>query len=384
MLRLSRMLSGGYLLLALLIALLTLFVGPLGWAPFQMPTIGPGGAPVVVTIAYSSEKEQWLKDAAGRFAATSPRVGGRPVQLVLEGRGSREIVTDIVQRGYQPTVVTPASMLQIEQLRSSWAATRGGTIIDSDNNALRPLVITPLVLLAWEDRATPIEGASAGSFWKDIQPALSAPGDGIHFGHTNPETSNSGLQTLLLLAYGYSGADDLSAAQVQDPEFRTWLAGIELAVPAQEDSTSKLMNDMLRYGPSTYDFVAIYENLAIEAMSSPAASGNGGLRVFYPPATILSDHPYVVLSAPWVSSEQRQAAGQFRDFLLSPDIQKLALQQYGFRPANPQVQLSPDDPASPFGRYAASGIRIDTPPQVAVPPGDVIDKLVQTWNDARR
>lgn len=381
MLRLSRMLSGGYLLLALLIALITLFIGPVGWAPFQLATVGPGGAPVVITIAYGTEKEQWLRDAAVRFSATSPRVGGRPVQIVLEGKGSREIVADVAQGNYQPTVVSPASSVQIERLRAAWAATRGGAILGDGADAPRPLVITPLVLLAWQSRSAPIERAAAGNLWQDLQPVLAS--DKIKFGHTNPETSNSGAQTLLLLADGYSGGA-LGMAQAQDPGFREWLAGVEHAVPALEDSTGNLMTDMLRFGPSKYDVVAVYENLAIEAMSAPAAQNYGGLRAFYPPVTILSDHPYAILSAPWVSPEQRQAAEQFRDFLLSREIQQLALDTYGFRPASPQIQINPGDPASPFGRYASSGIQIDLPPQLDLPAGDVIDALVATWRSARQ
>jgi ABC-type sulfate transport system substrate-binding protein len=140
---------------------------------------------------------------------------------------------------------------------------------------------------------------------------------------------------------------------------------------------------MLRFGPSKYDFVTVYENLAIEAMGSPAAGSYGGLRAFYPPATILSEHPYAVLSGAWVSDQQRQAAGQFGDFLLSREIQQIALDRYGFRPANPQAQINVSDQGSPFGRYAARGIRLDLPQQVVVPPGDVLDALVATWKSAR-
>lgn len=384
MLRLSRILSGGYLVLVLLITLLTLFVGPLGWAPFQLATIGPGGAPVIVTLAYSTEKESWLKAAVERFAATNPRIGGRSIQIVLEGKGSREIVSDIVQGSSQPTVFSPASMLQIEQLRSAWAAKSSSPIIGTGTDAPRPLVITPLVLLAWEKRAEPIKQALAGDFWKQIQSKLGTR-DGItHFGHTNPETSNSGAQTLLLLAYAYNGSSELSLAQAQDVGFRDWLRGVEQAVPTDEESTSTLMTDMLRFGPSKYDFVAIYENLAIEAMSRPAVSSNGGLRVIYPPATILSDHPYAILNATWVTSEQRQAAAQFRDFLLSREMQQLALDSYGFRPVSSQVQINQSDPLNPFVRYVTSGIQIDVPPQVAVPSGNVIDALVATWKASRQ
>lgn len=373
MLRIAKILSGSYLSLALLVTLITLFITPLGWAPLQLPTLGPGSAPIVVTIAYSSEKEQWLKAAAERFAASNPRIGGHTITIVLESNGSREMVADILYGGYQPTVFSPASMLQIEQLRAA-----NSSLIGSP----QPLVITPLVLVAWEDRAEPIEQALQGDFWKQFQADLTA--QKIKFGHTNPETSNSGAQTLILLAYGYHTSDDLSLDQVEDDKFLEWLSGIEQAVPSDEESSSKLITDMLRYGPSKYDFVSIYENLAIEALGSPAADNNGGLHIFYPPATILSDHPYAILNAPWVTSDQRQAAEMFRTFLLSRDIQQLASDEYGFRPANLQVQINPNDTSSPFREYAANGLQLDLPPQVTIPSGEVIDALVATWQQTQK
>ena len=381
MLRLSRMLSGGYLLLTLLITLITLFVGPLGWAPFQFATIGPGSAPVVVTVAYSTEKEQWLKNAVTRFAATNPHIGGRSVQIVLEGKGSREMVTDIVQGSYQPTVISPASMMQVDQLRTAWMIAKGptaGLIIAAEAPA--SLVITPLVLLAWKDRAAPIEQATtSGDFWNTIQKALTASGGRMHFGHTNPETSNSGLLTLLLLADGYG---DTTEENASSPAFQEWLRGIERAVPQGEESTGTLTTDMLRFGPSKYDFVAVYENLAIEAMSSPAAGSNGGLHVFYPPTTVVSEHPYALLNAPWVTSDQRQGAIQFRDFLLSRELQQLAIQQYGFRPASQQVQIDLGDAASPFRHYADKGVQVTIPNQLSIPANEVTSALIAAWKVA--
>lgn len=392
MLRLSRTLAGIYLLVAVVVLAYTLALGPLGWAPFQLATLGPGGAPVVVTIAYSTEKQAWLEDAVRRFLAANPHVGGRPIQIVLESRGSREIVNDIVENNYRPTVVSPASMAQIEQLRSAWAARQGGTIIGNGADAPQPLVITPLVLVTWADRASVLEQAagSPDKFWETLHTALTAPGGWadlggssawgqVKFAHTSPETSNSGLQTLLLLAYGYQRSSSLSVAQAQDPGFREWLLGVENALPAQlEQSTGALMTDMVRFGPSKYDFVAVYENLAIEAIDTAAKRGQE-LRIFYPPATILSDHPYAVLDAPWVSNAERAAARQFRDFLLAGEMQELALRDYSFRPANPQVAIDPSDTRSPFKRYTANGVKIDIGDQVTIPPGDVIDALVATW-----
>ena len=395
MLRLSRTLAGIYLLLAAAITAYTLLIAPMGWAPFQLDTVGPAGAPVTITIAYSTEKEQWLNEAVTRFEAEKPRVGGRPIQIELRGMGSREIVSEIVDNRYQPTVISPASMLQIEQLRSAWAARRGGQIIGDGGNAPQPLVITPMVLVAYAERAAVIDQAGTGdTFWENLNRALTTPngwqdlggqqGWGrVKFAHTSPETSNSGLQTLLLLAYGYyRNTGDLTIDQVRSGEFRDWLGGVEGAVPGQFiDSTNTLMTDMLRFGPSKYDFISVYENLAIESMPLAERQGHK-LRVFYPPANIISDHPYAVLDAPWVGAAERAAATQFRDFLLSSEMQRLALNDYGFRPANPGIRIDPNDANSPFNRYAAAGIRLDIAEQVAVPSGDVIDTLVATWRSA--
>jgi ABC-type Fe3+ transport system substrate-binding protein len=390
MLRLSRLLSGGFLFVALGVTLLNLVGFPLGSAPFQLAPIGPAGEPVRIEIAYGTEKRAWLEDAVTRFAATNPRVRGRPIEIVLKGIGSREMVTDIVQNEYQPTVVSPASMIQIELLRDQWARkTNGGQIIPATASAAQPLVLTPLVVVAWEERASVLWQNDPANFWQDIHRVTAAqqgwaefgkPEWGfVNFGHTSPETSNSGLQTLLLLAYGYHNkARDLTSADITSPEFQQWLTEVERAVPQFGESTGLLMEDMLRFGPSKYDFIAVYESLAIENFQ--IAEGRGGrIRVFYPPANIYSEHPYAILNAPWVSADQRDAATQFRDFLLSSEIQEIALKQYGFRPANLQVAIDPNDQTNPFVRYANYGITYDIAEQVAVPPADVLNTLIELW-----
>jgi Ca-activated chloride channel homolog len=52
----------------------------------------------------------------------------------------------------------------------------------------------------------------------------------------------------------------------------------------------------------------------------------------------VSDHPFVILNAPWVDANLRAAAEAYRDFLLARPQQERAL-QLGFRPADPQIAL---------------------------------------------
>ena len=82
-----------------------------------------------------------------------------------------------------------------------------------------------------------------------------------------------------------------------------------------------------------------YENLVLLYQEEAQQRGGEPLQIFYPGLNAVSNHPFAVLDAPWVSNEQKLAAQQFRDFLLSPEQQLQAL-NYGFRPSDPNIQLT--------------------------------------------
>jgi ABC-type sulfate transport system substrate-binding protein len=126
-----------------------------------------------------------------------------------------------------------------------------------------------------------------------------------------------------------------------------------------------------------YDMVAVYESTAIEQADN-AKGRYGELRVYYPPATVMSDHPFCVLNAEWVTPEKAQAAKAFVDYLTSRKAQELALFKYGFRPADDSIAL--DQAGSPFARYAANGLMVQLPPQVQVPRGEVLNTLLDFWS----
>ncbi|NJL34472.1 MAG: solute-binding protein, partial [Chloroflexaceae bacterium] len=79
------------------------------------------------------------------------------------------------------------------------------------------------------------------------------------FGQTNPESSNSGIQTLVLLAYSFhEKVNGLSNADILDADFQAWLDDMQEAVLEFPSSTGTLMQDVVRFGPSKYDFVVVY------------------------------------------------------------------------------------------------------------------------------
>jgi ABC-type Fe3+ transport system substrate-binding protein len=202
----------------------------------------------------------------------------------------------------------------------------------------------------------------------------------VKFGHTDPLRSNSGFMAVLLMTYNYFGkTSGLTAEDIlADQGYQDWFLAFEQSISEFEYSTGPLMEKMIAYGPSTYDMVAVYEATAIEQAEN-AVGRYGELRVYYPPATVWSDHPFCLLDAEWVTPEKARAAQVFMDYLLTEEAQQTALLQYGFRPALAGIPL--EQPGSPFERYAANGFQanLSSLPTVEVPPGNVLSTLLDFW-----
>jgi hypothetical protein len=386
MLRLSRIIAIGYIAICLVALGITALAGPLGYAPFPV-VAGPARPPIVVTVWYSTEKKEWLEDAKKRFDATNPVLGGRPIQVQLRQLGSREIVERVANQDWRgdlpPVAISPASGM--------WLDMYSVPIAKAGAAAPQSLVLSPLVVVGWADRAKALWPNGPQDLWHELHDAIADPNGWkahggqelwgqVKFGHTSPLTSNSGAQTLILLAYSYKHKSaKLSSADVNDPAFGQWLAEIESGVSSFGDSTGTFMNDIVSKGPSQYDFGVVYENLALQSMDAATKRQGQALQIYYPPATLFSDHPFVTLDGAWTKPEERAAAGTFRDFLRSGPIQQLAL-QYGFRPSDPSVDINSADASNPFRKYQPNGVQAEIAQQAETPPAEVVNSLLELWN----
>lgn len=362
MLRISRTIAGIYVLATLILVVITIVFGPIGWSPFPLPTAAP---PIRVELAVSSEKEAWLRGALERFARTRPTINGRAVEVRMRVTGSRDLITAIERDGYQPTVVSPASELQLAELRQ-WQA-------DLLREPAQPLAFTPLVALMRKAPAT--EGIA--NPWQLWQRQFPAQINTVKIGISSPTKSNGGLQSLIVLAAQYHETTSLTVDQANDLGLKEWLRQLNRRIEKWPESTGTLTTDFV-ISPGTYDIITTYENLALQTFRQGEGRGLQ-LRVYYPNTTIVSDHPYAILTAPWVGNAERAAAHLLRDFLLSTAEQTIAMREYGFRPAHPQVTIDLNDSTSLFGRYRDYGLQLDLTSQLATPSPDVVSALVTTW-----
>jgi Ca-activated chloride channel family protein len=355
------------------------------------PAPPPSGPVVEIGVAYGTEKKKWLEWAVGEFAQTE---AGKQIKVQLIPMGSVEAGHAIAQNegrvgDKRIHVWSPASTLNREVFMSEWELRHSGEPIVKDKEV--SLAMTPMVFVMWKARQEAFKTHYPEVTFQSIKEAMEMEGGwgGIakkpdwglfKFDHTDPNKSNSGLATLVLMAYDFHNKNkNLTPADIVKPEFQTWLSQFSSGPSAHIESTGTLMEDMVRKGPSTYDAVMVYESVAIDYIRQ-AEGRSGAIYVVYPKRNIWSDHPYCILNTDWCKPEHKQAAEKFLAFLLSEPIQTKAL-EHGFRPGNLQVPINL--PESPFIKYADHGLKIDLAMICDSPTGEVLNNLIQSWQRAK-
>jgi hypothetical protein len=341
-----------------------------------------------LSFLYSTEKKEWIEAETALFSKEHPEI-----HVKLIGRGSLEAAQDLVEGKEKPTLWSPADSLVLSLGSADYETKNNSHLVAAEGteDAPQPLVITPLVFVAWEDRAEVLSKLGKGQIsWKTIHDAVAAnqgwPAIGgnsewgfVKLGHTDPTRSNSGLQSILLMTLEYyKKTSGLEISHVLKPEYQTWVKEIEKGVTKFESSTGTFMTDMIRFGPSKYDIAVVYENLAIAQLEN--AQGRwGNLHVYYPGTTVWSDHPVALLQGPWITDAQKKAARSYLAALRSRASQERAL-GYGFRPADTSVPLKTADARNPYTRLAQYGVQIDIPPAATPPTAAVVRNLITMWS----
>ncbi|GHO99171.1 hypothetical protein KSF_092190 [Reticulibacter mediterranei] len=345
-------------------------------------------------FTYSTEKADWIEAAVKAFHQSNPTINNQTIQVMLDPHGSLEAQDGILNGSLQPTIWSPASFLELNQLTAAWKQKNSGKEILISTGDLLPksLVFSPLVFAVWQERARVLQHKYGNIDWPTIHDALilkngwsdiGGPAEWglVKFGQTHPAQSNSGLLSITLLAYAYHKIQrGLTIEQVRDPNFLKYFSDIEGAVTAfGRSSGTYLTNEVIQKGPAAYDVTTTYENLVLTSSKDATSRWNQPLQPFYPGLNIVSDHPFALLQGSWITPEAREAARKFRDFLLTDEQQRLALKS-GFRPTNPNIKLTEALPGNPF---LASAIQIKSQiqPLAQTPAGGVITELLKQWSD---
>ncbi|MGH2524458.1 MAG: substrate-binding domain-containing protein, partial [Anaerolineales bacterium] len=225
---------------------------------------------------------------------------------------------------------------------------RSGQLLVREN--CPPTVYAPIGFAMWRPMAEALGWPDQPISW-DVLVNLSADPEGwnslghpewgqFKFGHTHPDYSNVGLLIMTALAYSIEGSTSgLTADRVYSPEVEAAFARVEQNTYHYGIQSRPLMQLLAQRGPDYLHAVTSSEAETLKTNAEFRDSLRFPLVFIFPAkGTYWSEQPYCILDAEWVSDEQREAATLFRDYLLDPAQQALAVDNY-VRPVDASVSL---------------------------------------------
>ena len=371
-----------------------------------------------VDMAVSPEKVELLTELAREFNGSDEAESGDLCAFVRVQRKSSGTAMQLLAEawpeepanGPRPAVWSPAS--------SAWGAVLNQRLADAgqppmapvatgsaaDPDAAKPFMLTPLVIAMPRPMAEALGWPSTPIGYGDILKLAQDPagwGDKGHpewgpfrLGKTNPNFSTSALSATIAQYYAATGKTrDLSIEDLARPEVDAFARGVESSVVHYGDITLTFLNNWYRNDARgtalTYaSAVAVEEKSVIDYnRGDPDGIRDPGeqprppripLVAIYPKeGTLFSDNPFIVLDAPWVAGEAKEAARLFERFVQKPENQRRVV-SFGFRPGNPQVPVG--DPI-----VLANGVDPDQPQNVlGVPDPPVLDRIIDLWAEQRK
>jgi Ca-activated chloride channel family protein len=296
---------------------------------------GQEGLPenISFTFLYTSEKQGWLEEVTPAFQEWFFDRFGITVEVNLVVTGSHDSVNLILQESGEPTAWSPASSIWIPYLNQKWEDLGKGESIALDST---PLVLSPVVIAGW---ASFFDEYNINSF-EDLY-KLASTGTEFKYGHPDPLLSNGGtMAEVLEFAQALGKApENFVTEDFLNEDALEFVRLIESMTVNYGKSTGFFGRWAAENGPTAIDCFTVYESVVISNAEKASEKWGDSLVAIYPESgTLLSDHPYVILDAPWVSEYQKFAASQYLYYLLQETNQDKA-QEYGFRPANPSVPI---------------------------------------------
>ena len=362
---------------------------------------GNGSGPIVgrgfeVKLLVGSALGHFCEDAAEQFNATNPTLAsGEDFYMTCESAGSGDVVEQAVtlaQQFQQGTLQADApefpTILSVDgEIYQSQLLYRMEQVFPGQNYVPpitdSPLLAnSPMVFMVPADLAPGLRQVDdlfaqlvTAETHKDLDP--NSPAQTIHYVHTAPTRSNSGLQTLVSQFASVSGKRPEELTEADVPQFQGEVQQIQNKITRYGKSTSSLAKAMVQNGPFWASIGSVYESSVIAANDEAATTGGQRYEAVYPRSTFTSNMRAIVPDAPWVSDQEKEAADQIIEYLQSEPAQQIAV-NLGLRPGSPGVALGPKfseqygvDPNASYDSYR--------PPEP-----EVVEAMLNAWQSVAK
>ncbi|MCG2769789.1 MAG: hypothetical protein ABIK79_02330 [Chloroflexota bacterium] len=343
-----------------------------------------------VRIVCALPVEPFIQEAARRFNEEDQKIEGHPIKITVTpmdgltamGRWEREEMSPI------PTVWIPDSRYLVELVNATYKEKRGRDVfLTGGEYRTRPIAISLFSWGIYSSRAEVLEQKFGEINWQVIHDAATAKGGWPELGGEsdwgyfkllvpNPNKNVGGFLAMVAAAGEYHGKTRITVADVTDPEFQEWLGELMGAVTDFSSLGAYTVENLALFGYSTGDGGQLLESDLLTHMAGIQTRWEDPLRIVYPEYLTWFDFPYTIWMGDETSYLEKNAALEFERYLLSPEIQQLAV-TLGLRPANPEVPVTGTD--SLFVRWQDQGAMIVVPRTTAMrsPDRDVLLALLR-------
>jgi hypothetical protein len=399
-------------------AVLIVVSAGLGWRKLasgqsQQPLVALPKGPVQVRVLTALPVEPWVREAAQQFNQKGLRQDGQPIEIQVIamdgltalgkfdrddfgalGAKTREQLSAAERQKLEttfPTVWIPDSRYLVELANAAYKERLGRDVFLTDGEyRARPTAISLFTWGIYQSRATVLDKKFGTVDWGTIHDAAIAKGGWPELGGDpawgffklvvpNPRRNVGGLAAMIAAAGEYYDKTNISTADVTDPKFQKWLKELMGALTDVGGASAYTAEDFALFGYSVGDGGQLLESDLLNNMEGIRIRWSDPLVIRYPKYVTWFDFPYTVWVGPETTAAEKNAALQFQKFLLTPEMQKLAVKQ-GLRPVISEVSVTEGDTL--FTKWQKQGVEAVVPrtTRMASPSRDVLLALLR-WFD---
>ena len=312
-------------------------------------TAVPVPGSILVDLASSSTKRDWLNQVVQQFNAEGKRTTtGETIRVEVSHVRSGSSMNNILEGELKPVAWSPGDQSWATLINETWRQRENHPLV---GQACQPTVYAPIGFAMWRPMAEVLGWPDTPIGWDTIV-ELAADPDGwstyghpewgqFRFGHSHPAHSNTGMLSMTSFVYGIVGADGvLEGPEVYQPAVEEAMRSLEQNTAKYGRGSTPLFDLMVEQGPGYVHAIAASEETTLRYNINNRDELRFPLAFIFPSGgTIWADHPYCILdNADWVSVAQSEAAAIFRDYLLAPEQQALAVDNR-LRPTDSSIPL---------------------------------------------
>jgi hypothetical protein len=303
--------------------------------------------PLTIDVITALAVEPWVSQAAETYNQQENAIGGRLVQIEIIPMQGLSALNKWSRGDFDtvPTAWIAESRIWVDQANAAALdRTNQDIFLTGGRYRSQPVALSPLVWGVWQDAY----GTLTDFFnrdelsWDQFHEAATmdswdALGGDPNAGRfklvvAHPTRDPSGLTAMVGAAGEFFDNPALTADELQDPAFLSWLGDLFDTVV---DFSPVGAENMLLYGRSNGDAGQLVEAYLLTEMAGVQNRWGETLQIVYPDPISWFDFPFSIYMGNETSADQKQAALDFKEFLLSADQQAIAL-EFGLRPACPE------------------------------------------------